>query len=74
MKKKRVKLGPVLNSCQSVKLPRATGYDNPIGTICQRPHGWMYHSFPVPHVERGPKRTKAAAILAVVRDYKTWIG
>jgi hypothetical protein len=75
---KHYKLSPAGGACQRVlkKGKSGTGweYPNPIGSVCKTEGGYTYSSFPVLHVKRGPKKTKAAAIRAVVKDYATWMG
>ena len=73
MKKRRVYLNPVTDKCSMVELPGMYA-KNPIGRVCRVDTGWVYFSFPSIRTDRGPVRTKARAILSVVRDYKSWIG
>jgi hypothetical protein len=56
-----------------VKLKGTTQWDNPIGRICEAPGGYEY-SYVGTRALLGPRRTKAAAILGVVKGYKAWIG
>lgn len=74
MKRARVKLRHIGNACEMVELPGVTRYNNPIGRVCKVPGGYEYYSPPTPTTNRGPVRTKARAILNVLRDYKSWIG
>jgi hypothetical protein len=71
---KRIKLKAAGGECEQVVLPSTIPQGNPIGRVCKVPGGYEYHSFPVLRVPRGPVKTKAAAVLRVVRDYKSWIG
>lgn len=73
-RRSRVKLKRLGGGCEQVVLPTTTQYDNLIGSVCPVPGGYEYHSFPVLRTPRGPLKTKARAVLAVVRDYKSWIG
>jgi hypothetical protein len=73
-KRSRVTLRRAGGNCEQVVLPTTTQYGNPIGSVCAVPGGYDYHSFPSPQVARGPVKTKAGAVLRVVRDYKSWIG
>ena len=61
-------------NCHTVIVRGPTQYGNPIGTICKVSDGFTYTSFPSPTTKRGPKRTKKSAVLAVVKDYQSWIG
>lgn len=45
----------------------------PIGKICQVPGGYEYGYAGFRPIY-GPKKTKVAAIKAVVKSYKSWIG
>ena len=45
-----------------------------IGRICKIDRGYEYYSFPMVKTPRGPVRTKAMAILKVVKSYRSWIG
>jgi hypothetical protein len=46
----------------------------PIGRICQVSGGYEYSSVGASRAMHGPKKTKASAVLAVVKSYKSWIG
>lgn len=48
--------------------------NSPIGRIVHGTSGWTYFSYPILRVERGPVRSKAAAIRAVVKDYVVYMG
>lgn len=62
--------------CARVSLHSDTGWHNPIGSICEVPGGYEYGYVgsvggrPI----HGPRKTKASAILGVVKGYKAWIG
>lgn len=73
-KRKRITLERVSTRCERVVLPTITRWGNPVGTVCRNNGGWTYTSFPIPTTVRGPLKTKSQAVLAVVRDYKRWIG
>jgi hypothetical protein len=78
MAAKHYKLSPDTGACQRVLKRGKSGtgweYPNPIGTVCKVQGGYAYHSHPVLRTERGPKKTKAAAIRAVIKDYAVWMG
>jgi len=62
--------------CYRVMADRPGESERIVGIVCKKPggEGWTYFSYPSIQTERGPKRTKAAAVLEVMRSYKSWIG
>jgi hypothetical protein len=75
---KHYRLKSAGNGCEVVVKRGKSGtgweYPNPIGNVCKTAKGYVYHDFPIIHVERGPEKTKTAAIRKVIKAYATWIG
>jgi hypothetical protein len=57
-----------------VKLSRKSGWHNPIGRICETSKGYVHTSANGAHAMRGPMKTKAAAVKALVKDWRRWVG
>jgi hypothetical protein len=59
--------------CALVKLTRKSGWHNPIGRICEVPGGYTHSSMTSHHSMHGPKKTKAAAVRALVKSWRSWV-
>ena len=76
MAKKRpnIKLTNAGSSCERVEITsKHTQYNNPIGRVCKTAKGYSYTTWPN-HSVGGTKKTKHAAVLAMLRSYRLWVG
>lgn len=79
-RKPNIKLSPSGSGCHTVEITsRATQYNNPIGWVCKTERGYTYNYVGGVRSARkpnglGPVKTKSAAVLKVVKGYKSWIG
>lgn len=62
------------DGCEIIQLKVSNRAPNPIGRVCKTGAGWSFGILGDREPYRGPKKTKNAAIAAVISSYSTRAG